>query len=93
MRRAFCVMCRTDYPTYRLQAHHVRPKSLYPNLAYSLANGVSLCLGCHMQIVHAGNSFVDIETVANWRFFVPAFDRHVRLAVNQRFNEANQERI
>jgi len=92
-RMSFCPMCSTTFPTYRLQAHHIRPKSVYPDRAYELANGICLCLRCHMGIVHGGNSFRDLSDVQQWRFFVPAFDRYVELAAVRRFNESNQYRL
>ena len=33
--------------TVGLQAHHVRPKGRYPDLALALENGLALCRGCH----------------------------------------------
>lgn len=92
-RVAYCPMCNTDMPVWRLQAHHIRPKSLHPHLAYDLDNGICLCLSCHMGIVHGGNSFRDLSEVGQWEFFVPSFDRYVDLAKNRRFNEANQSKI
>jgi HNH endonuclease len=92
-RMSFCPMCGLTMPTYRLQAHHVRPKSRYPQLAYHLDNGICLCIGCHMHIVHAGNSFRDLAELHHWRFFVPSFDRYTDLAHVRHFNERNQPRL
>ena len=57
-----------------LQAHHIKPRSLYPEEAYSLRNGVTLCRPCH-RAAHGG-SFngtgvctpleVDPEAIAEW---------------------------
>ena len=93
LRSPKCVMCRIDMPAYRLQAHHVRPKSLYPDLAYDLDNGVMLCVGCHMGIVHAGNSFEDMSGIHHWKFFVPAFDRWNKLAAQRLFISNNQKKV
>ena len=84
--RGRCVICGGHFPIWRLQAHHIRPKALYPELATSMANGVSLCAGCHMGPVHSQNAVMDIknsDVEAGWRMFVPMFDRWVGLAVNR----------
>ena len=44
-----CVMCGA---TENLHAHHMMPKSRYPEFALDLANGVCLCEECH-QLQHA----------------------------------------
>ena len=93
VRSSWCPMCNTAYPGWRLQAHHIRPKSLYPDLALNLDNGIMLCLGCHMAITHSGNSFKDVEEIGQWKFFRPAFDRYVNLSSQRHFNEENQDRI
>lgn len=93
IRMAHCQMCNNTFPVYRMQAHHIRPKSLYPHLAYELRNGIMLNLSCHMELVHGGNSFEDMKEHHRWRFFQPAFDRYVDLAINRRFNESNQHRV
>ena len=32
-----------------LQAHHIKPKSLFPKLKYDLKNGITLCHWCHKK--------------------------------------------
>jgi hypothetical protein len=39
-----CVECGA---TTALVAHHVKPKSQYPELKFDLENGVTLCVDCH----------------------------------------------
>ena len=93
-RTSFCPLCGNDFSPWALQAHHIRPKSLYPELAYELRNGIMLCLSCHMGLIHRNSSFNDmVKKVYHWKFFVPSFDRYVNAARQRRFNEANQHRV
>ena len=94
VRSPWCAMCNTSHYGWRLQAHHIRPKSEYPELALELSNGIMLCLRCHMAITHGGNSFKDMQGgIAQWKFMRPAFDRYVGLKKARKFNEQNQHRI
>jgi 5-methylcytosine-specific restriction endonuclease McrA len=45
-----CQLCGTHKKRF-LQAHHIRKKSLHPDLAFEVGNGISLCKRCHMKIV------------------------------------------
>lgn len=62
-----CQMCGA---TERLEAHHIKPKSLYPEHALQVTNGVALCFVCHRYCVHGGNSF----DLSNWSKFIPFFE-------------------
>lgn len=92
--RGVCLMCGVEPGLARLQVHHVYPKSIYPARAYDLDNGVCLCLRCHMGVVHAENSFVDLSPEGgNWRRFVVMFRYQMRLKTLREFNEREQHRI
>ena len=84
-----CAMCRRTPPRRRLQSHHIHPKSKYPERAYDLSNGVSLCVSCHICVVHAETTF----DIGNYLFYVPAFRRYVGLSKQRKFNKANQHRL
>jgi len=83
-------MCNVSPELDRLEVHHCYPKALFPERAYQLANGVTLCLRCHRGVVHAENTFDDR---GNWRRFLPAWRRLARLAGNRDFNTNQQGRI
>jgi len=65
-----CWMCGD---TRHLEAHHIFPKSLYPDSAYIVANGVMLCFRCHRVIVHGSNTF-DLTT---WKKFLPLWSKQL----------------
>jgi len=33
----------------KLQAHHIKPYKLFPELKYELSNGITLCVECHKK--------------------------------------------
>lgn len=41
-----CVECGSRF---KLQAHHIQPKSKYPELRHDLNNGITLCILCHAE--------------------------------------------
>lgn len=43
-RDCMCITCKAKTA---LVAHHIKPKSQYPELKYDLENGVTLCVDCH----------------------------------------------
>jgi len=90
-----CVLCGPDtfHRPASMQAHHIKPKSLFPELALDLDNGVMLCTAHHLGIVHNNNSFQDImsnDIYAGWTNFVSMFKRWNDLSINKKFNEKNQ---
>lgn len=97
-RMGICVLCGVNvfHRTSNLQAHHIHPKSLFPEMALTLSNGVMVCAGHHQGIVHAFNPGVDVaenRIDAGWRIYVPTFDRWVHLAPNEAFNRENQGKL
>ena len=32
-----------------LHSHHIKPKSMYPELMFDLSNGITLCYSCHKK--------------------------------------------
>lgn len=98
VRMGNCILCGTDvfYRASQLQAHHIRPLSLFPALAVKLANGAMVCTGHHLGVVHSHNAAVDTresQVSSGWRAYVSLFDRYVNLAPQKAFNLENQSRI
>lgn len=82
-----CQMCACKKLSKRMQVHHVWPKSLYPDKAYDLDNGIVLCGSCHNGIVHSENAFKDER---NWERFVPMFDANLSRHDKAEFNATHQ---
>lgn len=62
-------MCQRPHkqtPERKLEAHHIRPKAIFPEKAYDLGNGIALCWRCHRHVVHA--------TWGNWATFRECWD-------------------
>jgi len=45
--------CQKCGETSALHAHHIKPWSVYPHLAFEISNGMTLCSPCH-KIAHGG---------------------------------------
>lgn len=48
-----CVLCGS---TDRIEADHIKPFSIYPELRFDVSNGRTLCQPCHKQTDTYGNS-------------------------------------
>lgn len=49
--------------TVRLEADHIKPWSLYPDLRYAIDNGRTLCVDCHRQTDTWGTKIKNFEGV------------------------------
>jgi hypothetical protein len=67
------------------QAHHIYPKSLYPEKAFELDNGVTVCRDHHQPVVHA--------QWTSWRKWTSFFKRWVSRKANVSFNKDNQDKV
>lgn len=55
-----CQMCNVRGGT--LQADHIKPFSLFPELRFDLSNGRTLCVECHKQTDTYGGKIVNYES-------------------------------
>lgn len=67
------------------EAHHIRAKYHYPEKAYNLDNGITLCWRCHRQVVHS--------TYQTFRIYLHPFTMAMTRTVNREFNDENQRRV
>ncbi len=56
-----CVSCGS---TDRLEADHIQPKAIYPDLKYSIDNGRTLCHACHVQTPTYGGKVKRLVSVS-----------------------------
>lgn len=65
-----CVLCgrsANNQYKYRLEAHHIKPKSKFPESALDPANGVTLCHKCHMLVEnHKRNGGEEYKPFKEW---------------------------
>ena len=52
-----CRWCKAVKGTY-IQAHHIKPKYKFPDLIYTVRNGVTLCLPCHKKVTGSELKYV-----------------------------------
>lgn len=88
-----CQVSGAYFRSWEVQAHHTKPKALYPELAYELSNGALVYAGLHQGAVHAGNPSKDLASLGWWKEWVPMFRRQNELAKRRHFNNDAQARI
>ena len=71
-----CAYCGRSEDEWYLQAHHIKPRSLYPELELETDNGIALCKRCH-GIVHCSNAlgtwdFIELEVDPDNRIRIEA---------------------
>lgn len=54
----------------KIQAHHIKPRHLFPLLALVLSNLIALCKDCHLRIGHLGSYFQYNAAIKLVAFFV-----------------------
>jgi len=80
-----CYLCESKGKRWEMESHHIYPKSVYPDKAYDLANGVCLCNNCHQRLIH--------HTRKSWRKFTCFFRRHVDKKAMVEFNRKNASKV
>lgn len=71
-----CVLCMRP-GAFTLHGHHIVPKHLYPELRADVNNIVTLCVGCHLGIVHGERISDGKDLQGRWSFFANLFQRYV----------------
>lgn len=79
-----CVICGS---TKKLESHHVMPKSLHPELANDLNNGLCLCHQCHF-FYHGGSYTNDKGPSYYYKNYYSRVDRE-RLEMVEDFKRNN----
>lgn len=82
---AECIRAKYHYNGLLGEAHHIRAKYHYPEKAYNLDNGITLCWRCHRQVVHS--------TYQTFRIYLHPFTMAMTRTVNREFNDENQRRV
>ena len=44
-----CQKCKKKFPKHELEAHHIKPFSVAPELQFDTNNGLTLCHDCHVK--------------------------------------------
>jgi len=92
-RWSLLVRLRDDFTCYvcgeknkrGVHAHHIYPKAIYPERAYNLENGITVCAKHHKPVVHS--------QWTSWKKWTDFFKRPLRRKKNRVFNEDNQHKV
>ena len=49
-----CQECQKQFPKDKLEAHHIKPFSVAPELKFHVNNGLTLCHDCHVKTDNYG---------------------------------------
>lgn len=55
--RFTCVLCKSKPPKIKIEADHIKPFALFPELRLEITNGRTLCRPCHKQITPSYNFY------------------------------------
>ena len=80
-----CQHCLNKFPSRELHAHHIYLKSLEPDIAYNLDNGITACRRCHLSVIHS-----DDRNESRFRIH---FKCHMRRKGIKGFNDKYQDRV
>jgi 5-methylcytosine-specific restriction endonuclease McrA len=73
-----CFLCEEGKERRMMEAHHIYPKSLYPEKKFDLANGICLCHRCHRQIIHTSRK--------SWKKYTAMLRPYMRRKIVKEFN-------
>ena len=73
-----CARCDTVATGYNINAHHIIPKEYFPERAFDISNGVTLCAHCHQQI----HAFLDKLTLSEVKLDAEGFQTHTSRFIN-----------
>jgi 5-methylcytosine-specific restriction endonuclease McrA len=60
-----CQNCHRKLPEKELEAHHIKPFSVAPELQFDVNNGLTLCHDCHVKTDSYGRRCTKIKRAYN----------------------------
>ena len=73
-----CNRCNTVATGGSIHAHHIVPKEYFPEVAFDMDNGVTLCSSCHRSF----HAFVDKLTLSGVKLDAEGFQTHTSRFIN-----------